>query len=109
MRLRMKHCVAVLAVLTMTMPAWARTYKETISPEKDTMIGGTALKAGSYELSADDAKKELKIVENGKVLATVQGQWVKLPAKPQYSTVISDGNKITQVQFSGNDQAFQLQ
>ena len=110
MRLRMKHCVAVLAVLTMTMPAWARTYKETISPEKDTMIGGTELKAGSsYELSADDAKKELKIVENGKVLTTVQGQWVKLPQKPQYSTVVSDGNKITQVQFSGSDQAFQLQ
>jgi hypothetical protein len=103
MRLRMKHCVAVLAVLTMTMPAWARTYKETINPEKDTMIGETKLKAGSYELSADDAKKELKIVENGKILATVQGQWVKLPQKTQYSTVVSDGDKITQVQFSGSD------
>jgi hypothetical protein len=104
-----KHCLAVLAVLTLTLPVWARTYKETINPEKDTTIGTAQLKAGSYDLMADPAKKELQILENGKVMATVQGAWVKLPQKPQYSTVISDGNKITQVQFSGSDQAFQVQ
>jgi hypothetical protein len=109
MAIRVKHCIAVLAVLTLTLPVWARTYKETINPEKDTMIGGTQLKAGSYDLSADPSKKELQVLVNGKVMATVQGQWVKLPAKPQYSTVVSDGNKITQVQFSGSDQAFQVQ
>ncbi len=109
MSLRVKHCIAVLTVLTMTLPVWARTYKETITPEKDTMIGSTPLKAGTYDLSADSAKKELQILVNGKVMATVQGDWVKLPAKPQFSTVVSDGNKITQVQFSGSDQAFQVQ
>jgi len=109
MSLRVKHCIAVLAVVALTSPAWARTYKETINPEKDTMIGNTQLKAGSYDLAADPAKKELQILENGKVIATVEGQWVKLPQKPQYSTVVSDGNKITQVQFSGSDQAFQVQ
>ena len=81
MRLRAKHCLAILAVLTLTLPVWARTYKETINPEKDTMIGSTQLKAGSYDLSGDPAKKELQIWENGKVMATVQGQWVKLPQK----------------------------
>ena len=55
------------------------------------------------------AKNELQIWEKGKVMATVQGQWVKLPKKAQYSTVVSDGNKITQVQFSDSDQAFQVQ
>ena len=109
MRLRAKHCLAVIAVLTLTLPVWARTYKETINPQKDTMIGSTQLKAGSYDLSGDPAKKELQIWENGKVMATVQGDWVKLPQKPQYSTVVSDGNRITQVQFSGNDQAFEVQ
>jgi hypothetical protein len=109
MSLRVKHCIAVLTVLTLALPVWARTYKETINPEKDTMIGSTQLKAGTYDLSADSAKKELQILVNGKVMATVQGDWVKLPAKPQFSTVVSDGNKITQVQFSGSDQAFQVQ
>lgn len=109
MSLRVKHFMAVLAVMALTSPAWARTYRETITPEKDTMIGGTQLKAGSYDLAGDPAKKELQILLNGKVMATVQGTWVKLPQKPLYSTVLSDGNKITQVQFSGSDQAFQLQ
>jgi hypothetical protein len=109
MSLRVKHFIAVLAVVALTSPVWARTYKETIAPDKDTMIGGTQLKAGSYDLAGDPAKKELQILLNGKVMATVPGQWVKLPQKPKYSTVVSDGNKITEVQFSGSDQAFQLQ
>jgi hypothetical protein len=109
MRRRVIQCAAVLAVLAMTVPAWARTYKEELTADKDTNIGGTMLKAGSYELSADSGKTQLEILVNGKVMATVQGQWVKLPSKPQYSTVVSDGNKVTQVQFSGTDQAFQVQ
>jgi hypothetical protein len=109
MRLRVKQGVAVLAVLAFSLPVWARTYKEELNADKDTNIGGTMLKAGSYELAADSTKKELQILSNGKVMATVQGDWVKLPTKPQYSTVISDGNKVTQVQFSGTDQAFKVQ
>ena len=109
MSLRVKQCVAVLAVLAFSLPAFARTYKEDLTADKDTNIGGMTLKAGSYQLSADSAKKELQIWLNGKVMGTVQGDWVKLPSKPQYSTVVSDGNKITQVQFSGSDQAFQVQ
>jgi hypothetical protein len=110
MGLRVKHYLAALAVLTMTVPVWAHTYKETLTTDKNMTIGGTQLKAGSsYELTADDAKKEATIVQNGKVVATVQGQWVKLPRKPQYSTYLSNGDKITEIQFSGNGQAFQVQ
>jgi hypothetical protein len=109
MRLRVKQGIALVAILALSVPVWARTYKEELNSDKDTMIGGTQLKPGAYELSADSTKKELQVLVNGKVMATVQGEWVKLPNKPQYSTVVSDGNKITQVQFSGTDQAFQLQ
>jgi len=109
MHIRTKHFIAGLAALTLTIPVWARTYKESLTTDKNEMIGSTQLSAGSYELAADDSKKELDVLENGKVMATVQGQWVKLPKKPQYSTVVSDGDKITQVQFSGSDQAFQVQ
>ena len=108
MRIRMKHYIAGLALLTLTMPVWARTYKESLSLDKNETIGSAQLKPGSYELAADDTKKELDILQNGKIIATVQGQWVKLPQKPQDSAVVSDGDKITEVQFSGNDEAFQL-
>src|ERR1700733_3019113 len=108
MHIRTKHFIAGLAVLTPWMEVWARTYKESLMTHTNEMFGATQLNAGSYELAADDSKKELNVLENGKVMATVQGQWVKLPKKPQYSTVVSDGDKITQVQFSGSDQAFQV-
>jgi hypothetical protein len=109
MRHRVTQCLAILSFLTLTIPVWARTYTAPLSVSKNAAIGGTQLKAGDYQLTADPDKKEVEVLQNGKVLATVPGQWVKLPQKPQYSTVIFDGDKITQVQFSGTDQALQVQ
>lgn len=104
----MKHYISGLAMLTLAMPVWAHTYKQSLPLDKSATIGSAELKAGDYQLTADDSKTELNILRNGKVVATVQGQWVKIQ-KPQDSTVVSDGDKITQVQFGGSDQAFQLQ
>jgi hypothetical protein len=109
MRVGVRHYLAGLALLALTMPVWARTYKEELTLDKTTTIGGTQLKAGSYELTADDAKSEVAILQNGKVLATVQAQWIKLPQKAPYSSFVSDGDKITQVDFSGSEEAIQLQ
>jgi hypothetical protein len=108
MRFRMKYYLAGLAVLTMTMSVWARTYKESLVLNKNTAIGSAQLKPGSYELTADDTKKELNIMQKGKIIATVQGEWVKVPQNAQGSGVDSTNDKITQVRFSGSDQAFQL-
>ena len=109
MRFRVKHYIAGLAVLTLTMPVFARTYKESLVLDKNTTIGGAQLQPGSYELTADDSKMELTIMKKGKVVATVPGQWIKIPQKAKTSTVDSDGDKVTQVQFSGTDQVFQVQ
>jgi hypothetical protein len=109
MRLRSKYYLAGFAVLTLTMPVWAHTFKESLDLDKNTTIGTTQLNAGTYEVRADDTAKDLNILQNGKVVATVQGQWVKIPQKAEAPAVISDGGKVTQVQFSGSNQAFQLQ
>ena len=108
MRIGNKLFISGAAVLTLTMPVWARTYKQSLPLQKDATIGSAQLKPGEYQLTADDSKTELSILRNGKVVATVQGQWVKIE-KPQDSTVLSDGDKITQVQFGRSDQAFQPQ
>ena len=108
MRFRVKHYLAGLAVLTLTMTVWARTYKESLVLSKNTTIGSAQLKAGSYELTADDTKKELNILQKGKIISTVQGQWVKIPQNAQGSGFDLDNDKITQVRFGGSDQAFQL-
>ena len=107
MRFRVKHYITGLAVLTLTMPVWARTYKESMTLDKNSTIGSAQLKPGSYQFTADDTKKELNILQNGKIIATVQGQWVKIPKKADIFAVDTTDDKITQVQFGGSDQAFQ--
>jgi hypothetical protein len=107
MRFRVKHYITGLAVLTLTLPVWARTYKESLVLDKNTTIGSAQLKPGSYQFTADDTKKELNILQKGKIIATVQGQWVKIPQKAQAAGVEIDGDKITEMRFSGSDQAFQ--
>jgi len=108
MRLNVKYYLVGLALLVATIPVSARTYKQSAVFTSNTSIGSTQLKPGSYDLSADDTKMELNISQNGKIIATVQGQWVKIPQKPRNSELDVDNDKITQVRFRGNDQAFQL-
>jgi hypothetical protein len=109
MRIGAKHALAGLAVLAVVMPVWARTYKQPWIVSAPATIGSTQVKAGEYQLNADDAKKEITILQNNKVVATVAGQWTKLPKKADNSTVLTDGNKVTQIEFDGSDQAFQPQ
>jgi hypothetical protein len=106
--MRFQKCSLVaLAILTMTMPVWAKTFKQTVDLSDNRTIGSTQLKPGSYEFAADDSKKELNISQHGKVIATVQGEWVKTTDKSQGIDTSSD--KITEVRFHGSAQAFQLQ
>jgi hypothetical protein len=107
MRFRVKHYIAGFAVLILTIPVCARTYKESLILDKSSTMGSTQLKPGTYQLTADDTKKELIILQNGKIIATVEGQWVKTPQKAQAASIDTDQDKITQVRFSGSDQAFQ--
>jgi hypothetical protein len=109
MRLSAKHVLAGLAAIILAIPVWARTYKATWIVNTPETIGGTQVKKGDYQLNADDAKKELTVLQNGKVLATVPGQWVKLPKKADSNSIENDNGKVTQVQFGGSDQAFQPQ
>ena len=101
-----KYYLVGLVFLTLTMPAWAKTYKQSLILSDSKTIGSSQLKPGSYDLTADDSKMELNVLQNGKVIAAVQGQWVKTSDTTQGIDTQSD--KITQVRFHGSGQAFQL-
>jgi hypothetical protein len=109
MGLYRKYWLIGIAFLSLALPAWARVYRQPVTLDKSTTIGSVVLKPGSYEFVADDAKSELNVLQNNKVISTVPGQWIKLPQKTLYSSVSNNGNKITQVQFEKSDQAFQPQ
>jgi len=101
-----KYYLAVLAILTLSMPVWAKTFKQSVDLSDSKTIGSTQLKPGTYEFTADDSKMEINVLQKGKVIATVQGQWVKTSDKTQ--GIDTQSNKITQIRFHGSDQAFQL-
>jgi lipopolysaccharide export system protein LptA len=104
-----RYVLASFAALALVTTAQARIHKDTWSLDKTVTIGSTQVKPGSYQLNGDDAKKELTVLQNGKVIATASGQWVKLPQKADYTSVETTGDKVTQVLFGGSDQAFQPQ
>lgn len=103
-----KYYLVALAILTLSLPARAHTYKKSLVFETNKTIQNAQLKPGSYVLVADDTKDELRILQNGKVVATVQGQWLKLPKKSEYSAIVSSGDTISRLLFSGSDRALQL-
>ena len=71
-------------------------------------IGSTQVKAGTYQLKAEEGKTEVQLISKGKVIATVPCQWTPLPSKPQSSQIQTDGAKVIQVQFEGRASAIQI-
>jgi hypothetical protein len=63
---------------------------------------------GQYELRAEEGKSELQVLQKNKVIATVPIQWTKLPAKARSSEIITDGSKVTEVEFGGRAEAAQI-
>lgn len=105
----MRYVLTVFAALALVTTVHARTHKDTWNLDKTVTIGSTQVKPGNYQLNGDDATKELTVLQNGKVIASASGQWVKLPKKADYTSVETTGDKVTEVLFGGSDQAFQPQ
>jgi len=113
MKLHAKCYLGVLTVLILTMPAWAgknSSHKDSIDYDVSqvTMLGGTQLQPGHYTITAREAESHLDIVQNGKVIATVPCQWVRLPKKAEQSEVSSDGNHVNEVEFEGRMEAAKI-
>jgi hypothetical protein len=71
-------------------------------------IGSMQVQPGQYELKAEEGKSELQVIAKNKVIATVPIQWTKLPTKARNSEIITDGSKVTEVEFDGSAEAAQI-
>jgi hypothetical protein len=108
MRLKSIQLLAAFTLLTLAAPVWAHARTATAYINDTTTIGTTQLKPGEYQLKVEDGATQLQIMQNGKVLAVVPVQWIQLPNKPADTTVVLEGNQITEVDFGGNTQAVQI-
>jgi hypothetical protein len=102
------YVFAALAALALAMPFAARanagnnsksTASATMDIVNDATIGGKQVKAGTYDVKADETKVTLS--HNGKVVAEAPVQWKDEQSKPQYSSVVIDSGAVKEIHFNG--------
>jgi hypothetical protein len=113
MHLYAKRGLGVLGALIFALPAVAAaSIMHTDSTEYDVtqpmMIGNSQLQPGSYTIRAQESQSQLDVLHEGKVVATVPCTWVRLNKKPQTTEVLSNQNKITEVEFQGRTEAAKI-
>jgi hypothetical protein len=107
--LRIKKSFVALVFSLAAFPLWAaHTYSTDWSPINSITIGTAQIQPGQYQLKAEEGKLEVKVMQKNKVVATVPCHWKQLPAKPHDSEIVTDGGKVTEVQFSGSIQAVEI-
>jgi hypothetical protein len=101
----LKSLIAILAVMALTLPAFAKEINKVITLPNQTKIAGKTLKGGDYTFKVNDTK--LTITMNNKVFAEATGRW-----EPRDKKVAADGyslgsdGQIQEVYFSGEKRAF---
>jgi len=113
MKFHARYYLGVLSVLILTMPAWAgskSSHKDSTGydPTQIMMIGNAQVQPGHYTIQAREFESQFDILRDGKVIATVPCQWVRLPKKAEQSEVSSTGNQVNEVEFEGRNEAVKI-
>jgi hypothetical protein len=104
----MSFLLTVLAALALALPIAAGS-GDTNAPKaivtmsvdlsSPATLAGTALKPGSYFVKADSAKVTLS--RGDKVMAEAAVEWKDAAGKAEYSSIIKEGDRITEIHFGG--------
>jgi hypothetical protein len=107
MQLNLKKYLAVLAMFVFAVVVWASTRTDSTAYDvtQPTEIGQTQLKPGHYTIKANESKDQLRVLQNGKVVATARCHWVKLQRKASNSEILSNHDRVTRVEFKGRTAA----
>jgi hypothetical protein len=107
MDIRMKTCLAVVAVLILSLPIWARTDSAQLVVDHPVTIGTQQLEPGTYNLKANDGDKQISIVraDNGKTVASIPCEWVQLAQKARQTEVLFNADRVIEIDFGGKTEA----
>jgi len=97
--------VALLAVIALAVPAFAKPIAKTINIPQAAKLGKADLRAGEYRLLIDGTKAT---VQKGKqVVAESEGRWEDRDTKSNYDAVLlSENGQVKEVRFSGQKRVF---
>jgi hypothetical protein len=97
--------VALLAVVALAVPVFAKPLSKTINFTQAAKLGKADLQAGEYRLLIDGNKAT---VQKGKsVVAETEGRWEERETKSVYDAVlIGENGQVREVRFSGQKRVF---
>ncbi|HKN60496.1 MAG TPA: hypothetical protein VJW93_04930 [Candidatus Acidoferrales bacterium] len=101
------YIFAALAALALAMPLAAhnnagkdsKTVKASMAISDDATLGGKLVKAGTYDVKADETKVTLS--RNGKVVAEAPVEWMDEQSKSNYSSIKVDSGSVKEIHFNG--------
>jgi hypothetical protein len=102
-----KHFFTGLMILALTSAvAFGKVRRESITLGSDTMIAGTMVKAGTYDVKFDDKTSELSIMkeESNKVIVKTTGQLKARATKSHGTQYEIVDNALVSVAFNGQTQ-----
>jgi hypothetical protein len=113
MKSHARYYLGVLSVLILAIPVWAgknSSHKDSMDYDvtQVTMVGNTQLQPGHYTINAREFENQFDILRDGKVIATVPCQWVRLPKKADESEVSTNSNRVNEVEFQGRTEAVKV-
>jgi hypothetical protein len=96
---------ALLAVVALAVPVFAKPVSKTINITQDAKVGKADLKAGEYRLMIDGNKAT---VQKGKqVVAESEGRWEDRDVKSSFDAILLDNSgQVKEVRFSGQKRVF---
>jgi len=107
-RNRINLVLAVIVAVALAMPLAAKSNagknsksgaSATVDLPTDASIGGKQVKAGRYEVKADETT--LTVKQNGKVVAQAPIQWKDEQGKSIYSAIVTQSGAVLEVHFNG--------
>ena len=94
---------AVVSLPAMANPSSNDTLKTNISINLNTTVQNKNLKPGDYKVEVEG--NEAKFLQKGKLVTEVPCTIETLPAKSQYTDVVTNHGKLTEIDMSGKTQA----
>jgi hypothetical protein len=100
--------LAVCALFSVSVFADKDKVKKHVTFADDTMVNGTMVKAGDYELKFNEETGELDIIKGNKVVATATGHMETIDAKANTTAYRVIANQLISVSFSGSNKELVL-
>jgi hypothetical protein len=97
--------VALLAVVALAVPAFAKPLSKTINFTQAAKIGKADLQAGEYRLLIDGNKATVHYGRS--LVAESEGRWEDRETKSNYDAVLlGENGQVKEVRFSGQKRVF---